>query len=185
MQQSIKIHAKSIQNRPKWCQGTLRKRPWEQVGSRLLRKAPNLPTADTFLVAFLQHLGDFGCHFGPSWAPRGSPNRAFGRQGVPKAAKIASKKRSKKKLDLLIEFWSVIGRLGGPRSSFLLQFYNVSVVLAYYEEIKNFIKNPCQNWSQSQPKIDVWAIRGPTFEVLGGFLRSLIFDEFSIGEKSA
>ena len=35
------------------------------------------------------------------------------------------------------------------------------------------------------PKIDAWAIRGPTFEVLGGFLRSLIFDEFSIGEKSA
>ena len=51
-----------------------------------------------------RHLGDFGRHFGPSWAPRGSQNRAFGRQGVPKAAKIASKKRSKKKLDFLIEF---------------------------------------------------------------------------------
>ena len=36
-----------------------------------------------------------------------------------------------------------------------------------------------------QPKIDVWAIRGATFEVLGAFLRSLIFDEFSIGKKSA
>ena len=51
-----------------------------------------------------RHLGDFGRHFGPSWAPRGAQNRAFGRQGVPKAAKIASKKRSKKKLDFLIEF---------------------------------------------------------------------------------
>ena len=39
--------------------------------------------------------------------------------------------------------------------------------------------------AQSEPKIDVWAIRGPTFEVLGGFLRSLIFDEFSKGKKSA
>ena len=37
---------------------------------------------------------------------------------------------------------------------------------------------------KSDPKIDIWAIRGPTFEVLGWFLRSLIFDEFSIGEKS-
>ena len=51
-----------------------------------------------------RHLGDFGRHFGRSWAPRGSQNRAFGRQGVPKAAKIASKKRSKKKFDFLIEF---------------------------------------------------------------------------------
>ena len=38
---------------------------------------------------------------------------------------------------------------------------------------------------KSDPKIDVWAIRGPTFEVLGAFLRSRIFDEFSIGKKSA
>ena len=37
----------------------------------------------------------------------------------------------------------------------------------------------------SDPKIDVWAIRCPTFEVLGAFLRSLIFDEFSIRKKSA
>ena len=39
--------------------------------------------------------------------------------------------------------------------------------------------------AKSDPKTEVWAIRGPTFEVLGGFLRSLIFDEFSNGEKSA
>ena len=38
---------------------------------------------------------------------------------------------------------------------------------------------------KSEPKIDVWAIRGPTFEVLGRFLRGLILDEFSIGKKSA
>ena len=59
------------------------------------------------------------------------------------------------------------------------------MVLAYYDKIKNFMKIPCQNGSKSEPKTEVWAIRGPTFEVLGGFLRSLIFDEFSIGEKSA
>ncbi len=67
---------------------------------------------------------------------------------------------------------------------FLLQFCSVSVVLVYYEEMKNFMQNPCQNGPKSDPKIDVWAIRGPTFEVLGAFLRSLIFDEFSIGKKS-
>ena len=39
--------------------------------------------------------------------------------------------------------------------------------------------------AKSDPKIKVWAIRGPTFEVLGRFLRGLILDEFSIGKKSA
>ena len=39
--------------------------------------------------------------------------------------------------------------------------------------------------AKSEPKTDVWAIRGPTFEVLGGFLRILIFDDFSNGEKLA
>ena len=39
--------------------------------------------------------------------------------------------------------------------------------------------------SQNGVKIDVWAIRGPTFEILGRFLRDLILDEFSIGKKSA
>ena len=38
--------------------------------------------------------------------------------------------------------------------------------------------------TKSDAKIDVWAIRGPTFEVLGTFLRSPIFNEFSIGKKS-
>ena len=38
---------------------------------------------------------------------------------------------------------------------------------------------------KSDPKIDVWAPEGLLFEVLGGFLRSRIFDEFSIGKMSA
>ena len=58
------------------------------------------------------------------------------------------------------------------------------MVLAYYEEIKNFMKIHAKMDPKSEPKIDVWAIRGPTFEVLGRFLRGLIFDEFSIGKKS-
>ena len=31
--------------------------------------------------------------------------------------------------------------------------------------------------TKSDPKIDAWTIRGSTFQVLGGFLRCLIFDE--------
>ena len=59
------------------------------------------------------------------------------------------------------------------------------MVSAYYEEIKNFMKINAKMGPKSEPKIDVWAIRGPTFEVLGAFLRGLILDEFSIGKKSA
>ena len=59
------------------------------------------------------------------------------------------------------------------------------MVLAYYDKIKNFMKIDVKMDTKSEPKTEVWAIRGPTFEVLGGFLRSLIFDEFSIGEKFA
>ena len=58
------------------------------------------------------------------------------------------------------------------------------MVLAYYEEIKNFMKIHAKNDPKSEHKIDVWAIRGPTFEILGRFLRGLILDEFSIGKKS-
>ena len=59
------------------------------------------------------------------------------------------------------------------------------MALAYYEDIKKFMKIHAKIDSKSEHKIDLWAIRGPTFEVLGGFLKSLIFDEFSNGEKSA
>ena len=38
---------------------------------------------------------------------------------------------------------------------------------------------------KSDPKIDGWTSEGSIFEVLGGLLRSPIFDEFSIGKKSA
>ena len=38
---------------------------------------------------------------------------------------------------------------------------------------------------KSEPKIEVWALEGSIFEVLGGFKRSRIFDEFSIVKKFA
>ena len=59
------------------------------------------------------------------------------------------------------------------------------MVFADYDKITDFMKIYAKMVPKNGPKIDVWAIRGPTFEVLGGFLRSLIFDEFSNGEKSA
>ena len=59
------------------------------------------------------------------------------------------------------------------------------MVLADYDKIANF-KNIYANMDpKSDPKFDIWALRDHDFEILGGFLKRRIFDEFSIGEKSA
>ena len=170
---------KFIQNRSKWRPGALQRHP--KIDSEN-NSFPNIPPG-VFFLDFGRHLGDLGCHLVPSWAPTGSQYRPIRPPDAPKVDKMTFWKESYKKFKLLIEFWSVIGRLGGPRSSFLLQFCSVSVVLAYYEEIKNFMNIYAKMDPKSEPKIDVWPIRGATFEVLGAFLRSRIFDEFSIGKQ--
>ena len=57
-------------------------------------------------------------------------------------------------------------------------YISISVVFADYDKIENFMKIDAQMDPKSHPKIDIWAIRASTFEVSGGFGRSLIFDEF-------
>ena len=59
------------------------------------------------------------------------------------------------------------------------------MVYTDYDKIMNFLKTDAKMDTKSDAKIDVWAIRGPTFVVFGAFLRNLIFDEFSIGKKFA
>ena len=54
--------------------------------------------------AFWHHLGDFGRHLVPSWAPRGSQNREFWHQDAPKSQKMTSRMRHQKKYEILIEF---------------------------------------------------------------------------------
>ena len=46
------------------------------------------------------------------------------------------------------------------------------------------MKIHAKNDPKSEHEIDVWAIRDPTFEILGRFLNGLILYEFSIGKKS-
>ena len=46
------------------------------------------------------------------------------------------------------------------------------MVYAYYYKIKNFMKIDGQMDTKSDAKIDVWAIRAPTFEVLGHVFRN-------------
>ena len=64
MPKSIQIHSKLGQNQPKWCQGVLRKRPWEQVGSGTPKKCQRQVRGTR--------------HFGYRWAPRGPKIKCFG-----------------------------------------------------------------------------------------------------------
>ena len=57
-------------------------------------------------------------------------------------------------------------------------YISIWVVFADYDKIENFMKIDAQMDPKSHPKIDIWAIRASIFKVLGGFRRTLIFDEF-------
>ena len=83
MCKSIKIHAKSIQNRRKWCQGTLRKRPWEQIGSRTLKKS-------SILILFCRLLAPLGRFWAPFCVQLGT-------KGVPKSSIWASRRAQSRK----------------------------------------------------------------------------------------
>ena len=57
-------------------------------------------------------------------------------------------------------------------------YKGILVVNAYYDKFENFMKIYAQMDPKSHPKIDIGAIRGPTFEVLGSVLRNAIFYDF-------
>ena len=56
-------------------------------------------------------------------------------------------------------------------------FKGILVVNAYFDKIKNFMKIYAQMDPKSHPKIDLWAIRGPTL-IFGIVLRNAIFNKF-------
>ena len=47
------------------------------------------------------------------------------------------------------------------------------------------IENVRQKGSNNESKVELWAFRGLSFKFSEGFWRGLIFDDFSIGKKSA
>ena len=54
-------------------------------------------------------------------------------------------------------------------------YISISVVFADYDKIENFMNIYAKMDPKSDPKIDVWAIRGPTFEAFGNVLRNVIY----------
>ena len=153
------------------------------LGSKAFPERFLVPPSYAFLVGFWRHLGDFGRLLGTSWAPRGSQNRPFWYEDAPKCRKMRSKMRHQKKYEFLIKFRSENVRfwMGWTHPNAL--YISIWVVFADYDKIENFMKIDAQMVPKSHPKIDIWAIRASTFEVLGGFGRVLIFDEFWDGQK--
>ena len=54
-------------------------------------------------------------------------------------------------------------------------YKGISVVYTDYDKITNFLKTDAKMDTKSDAKIDVWASKGPNFEVLGQFFRKAIF----------
>ena len=54
-------------------------------------------------------------------------------------------------------------------------YKGILVINTYYDKNENFMNIYVQIESKSHPKIDIWAIKGPTFEVFGSVLRNAIF----------
>ena len=54
-------------------------------------------------------------------------------------------------------------------------YKGILVANAYYDKIEIFMKIYSQMETQSGAKINVWAIRGPIFEVLGHVFRNAFF----------
>ena len=132
----------------------------------------------TTWVTFWHHLGDFGRHFGTSWAPRGSQNRPFWPQVAPKTQKMSPRMRHQKMYENLIEIWWKKWRFWMCSSHRTIMYKGILVVGAFYEEIKNLMKKWCQKGPKIDAKIDIWAIRGPTFEVLGHVFGQTFFNNF-------
>ena len=165
---------KFIKNRSKWRPRALQRHPKTDSENNSF---PNIPPG-VFFLDFGRHLGDLGCHLVPSWAPRGSQNQVFWHQDAPKWQKNASRMRHHKKYEFSIEFLSENMRFWRCWTLPNALYISISVVFADYDKFENFMKIYAQMDPKSHPKIDLWAIRGPTFEVFGSVLRNAIFDEF-------
>ena len=66
-----------------------------------------------------------------------------------------------------------------------IMYKGILVVGAYYDKIKNLMKKWCQKGPKIDAKINIWAIRGPTFEVLGHVFGQTFFNNFYGAQKSS
>ena len=79
--------------------------------------------------------------------------------------------------------YEVLGLLNHGISSVLLQDYSVGAFFAFFVKVLKNLRKCMPKWLQNALKSSLEAPWGSIFEVLRGFGRALIFDEFWDGEK--
>ena len=127
-----------------------------------------------FRGPFWHHLGDFLAPLGWFWAPFGDQ---LGAKGLPKSTFLApshtknSKNGSQNEASKNVwKFdWNLMKKMKFWMCSShrTIMYKGILVVGAFYERIKKIMKKWCQKGPKIDAQIDILAIRGPTFEILG------------------
>ena len=82
--------------RPGWTKNQIKSMPQIDAKISWLLEGPGEKRVRVRIDAFLRHLGDFGCHFGSYWPPKGFRNHIF-RLKFQKVEKMEARKRGPNK----------------------------------------------------------------------------------------
>ena len=121
-----------------------------------------MPHSGTHFLSFWCDLGPKRSILGAPWRPAGAQMAPKIGQRAPKIAQVAPKSsaRTKDGGTFSLPIWMCLTHR-------TIMYKGILVVGAYYDEIENLMKKWCQKAPKINAKIAIWAIRGPTFEVLG------------------
>ena len=99
LRKAAKREPNGAKREPKWGQTgqkVAKTSPRELLRTRLVSEVEFGSSIVIFRASFWRHLGGFGCHLGPSRAPKGVPKSHFWRQVRQKIEKGDTKKRCRK-----------------------------------------------------------------------------------------
>ena len=133
--------------------------------SRVDSGTPKVVTAGWRRVSARSFLADFGCHFGPSWIPRGVQKSCFRVSCWKNDEQRGPKTRPEKTSNCDWTFVSKWEGLGGENERFagdLLQNKGFRGIVKYRE-------NLCQKGSKKRPKSEPKTLRDQIFEIFGRF----------------
>ena len=139
----------------------------------------------------MRHLGDFGPKLGAKGSPKIALLGTVGEKSDEKCEIMLKNLVSEafwKKVENLMKSWCANGAIERVILWFSLEASSKTLavsgsehlmILGFQSDFKNH-----ENQVKSDFKIGLGAVGGRIFEILGDFLRGLIFDEISIGKKS-
>ena len=135
----------------------------------------NLGSPSNSILRLLAHLGDFGRHLVPQLGAKGLPKSSFLAPSRTKISKNEAQNEASKNVwnfDRNLRRKCEILNVLNPPKYYVWRHSGGWRIL--WQSRKNN-EQICQKGPNIDAKIDIWAIRGPTFEVLGHVLRTAIF----------